>query len=150
MRCEFINCSSCGIVVASTSIPSTFVFGGLAARPTGAAAPDAPRARATSAAAVPSLRNLPRSIPCDCSSLMSCLPTSGWTFAVPVPRIGTSGLHTHSRSQVNLEVAAPEQEAQREEGEPGEVGRELQPALLVLQHLGRAVAERAAGVLREP
>src|SRR5689334_19895969 len=42
MRCEFINASSCGIVVASTSIPATFVFGGLAAT-----APDAPSTRAT-------------------------------------------------------------------------------------------------------
>jgi hypothetical protein len=30
---------SCGIVVASTSIPETLVFGGLAARPIGAAVP---------------------------------------------------------------------------------------------------------------
>jgi hypothetical protein len=38
-RFAFINASSCGIVVASTSMPATLVFGGLAVRPTGAAAP---------------------------------------------------------------------------------------------------------------
>jgi hypothetical protein len=49
IRCEFINASSCGIVVWSTLIPATFVFVGLAARPAGATAPDAPSERASTA-----------------------------------------------------------------------------------------------------
>jgi hypothetical protein len=47
IRCEFINFWSCGIVVASTSIPETLVFGGLAARPITAATPDTPSKRAS-------------------------------------------------------------------------------------------------------
>src|SRR5207248_2290079 len=52
-RCAFINCSSCGIVVASTSMPASLVFVGLPARriaaaaPVGAAAPDAASKRAS-------------------------------------------------------------------------------------------------------
>src|SRR3954451_2266738 len=57
IRCEFINVSSCGIVVWSTLIPATFVLVGLAARPAGATAPDAPSERASTAVRTSKRRN---------------------------------------------------------------------------------------------
>jgi hypothetical protein len=48
IRCEFINCSSWGIVVASTSIPETLVFVGLPGMAgVAAVTPDIPNKRAS-------------------------------------------------------------------------------------------------------
>src|SRR4051794_28534468 len=65
IRCEFINASSCGIVVWSTLIPATFVCVGLAARPAGATAPAAPSERPSTAMRTSKRRN---------RLLIGCLP----------------------------------------------------------------------------